>query len=292
MKAWPDCIPCMLSMVVSTARRTGADHEQVRAVLAAVLDAGIVGTRSFAHQPSYDLAAAWRLIADQTGQMDALRKDKIRQNQQALLLYPEARNFVFSAPDPLANAVKLAIAGNMLDAVINVDAAAPGSLLHLLESWALDPEELGELRRRLSSASSVVYLTDNCGEVVFDRLLLQVIRRNWIVETTVIVKETPALNDVTMREALEVGIDHDCDRLVGNGIQEPLPSTDLSLVSDEVRRLVEGASLIISKGIGNFEVLEEDPSLAGRITFLIHAKCTPMATLHGVPKGSLILINR
>ncbi len=107
-----------------------------------------------------------------------------------------------------------------------------------------------------------------------------------------VVRETPTLNDATMAEALEVGIDHDCDRLLGNGIQEPLPSTDLSLVSDEVRRLVDGASLIIAKGIGNFELLEEDPSVAGRITFLVHAKCIPMATIHGVPKGSLILINR
>ncbi|NLT35243.1 MAG: DUF89 family protein [Gaiellales bacterium] len=292
MKAWPDCLPCVLSLVISTARRNGLDDERVRAVMERVLDAGIVSLGSFSHQPSYDLAAAWRLLTDFTGEADALRKDKIRQNQQALLLYPEAHAYVVSAPDPLANALKLAIAGNMLDAVINVDTAAPDTLLRSLESLALDAEELAELRRRLSSASSLVYLTDNCGEVVFDRLLLQVIRKNWIVETTVVVKETPTLNDVTMTEALEVGIDHDCDRLLGNGTQEPLPSTDLSLVSDEVRKLVEGASLIISKGIGNFEVLEEDPSVAGRITFLIHAKCTPMAALHGVREGSLILVNR
>lgn len=292
MKAWPDCIPCMLTLAMNVARKSGVDEEKVRAILKQVLEEEVVGASSFGHHTPYAVAEIWRVIEETTGQTDPLRQEKIRQNDQALAMYPDARLFVFSAADPLANAIKLSIAGNMLDAMINVSASTPEELLESLVEEPLPSDELEEFRRRLGTASSIVFLTDNCGEVVFDRLLLQVIRSNWQAEVTVVVKEVPAVNDVTMVEALEVGLDRDCDRLLGNGINSPLPSTDLRLVSDEVRELIEKASLIVSKGIGNFELLEEEESVAGRTTYLVHAKCIPMAQLHQVPKGALILSNR
>ena len=98
------------------------------------------------------------------------------------------------------------------------------------------------------------------------------------------------VNDATITDALAVGLDAVAD-IVGNGITEPLPGTDLSKVSQRVRRLVEEADLVISKGGANYEMLDEEPALAGKTTFVLFGKCDPLCGSHGAERNDLIVFN-
>jgi uncharacterized protein with ATP-grasp and redox domains len=145
-------------------------------------------------------------------------------------------------------------------------------------------------RDRVARAERIVYFGDNCGEIVFDRLLLEVIEVAAAVQVTFVTREVPVVNDATMVDALAVGLDA-VAVLVGNGISEPLPGTDLSKVSARVRDLVEEADLVISKGGANYEMLDHEPGLAGKTTFVLFGKCVPLCGSRGVERNELIVFN-
>jgi len=116
----------------------------------------------------------------------------------------------------------------------------------------------------LERARRVAYLTDNAGEIVFDRLLIETIKQAASLEVVCVVKSVPVLNDATLAEAKLVGIDR-LATVMENGINGPLPGTILARCSGDVRRLIEDADLIISKGGGNFDTLDEEIGLDDRL---------------------------
>ena len=206
---------------------------------------------------------AWSLLVARTGERDPLADVKRRQNESALGLYETARARMFESSDPFKLAVKLAAAGNTLDAMVDVTGDSTVDLLDRVGTMPVNPEHVEVFRARVAQATQIVYFGDNCGEIVFDRLLLEVIQAAAAVPVTFVTRERPVLNDATMADALAVGLDG-VAKLVGNGITEPLPGTDLSKVSTRVRALVEEADLVISKGGGNYEMLDQEPVLAGK----------------------------
>ena len=139
-------------------------------------------------------------------------------------------------------------------------------------------------------ARSIVYLGDNCGEIVFDRLLIRTMRKAGSAPVTFVARALPVLNDATVADALAVGTD-EVARLIDNGIPRPMPSTLLADLGDEARLAIETADLIVSKGGGNYEVLGGDAALRGRVTFLVDGKCNPLCREHGLARGMPILRN-
>ncbi len=178
------------------------------------------------------------------------------------------------AQTPLRLAVRFAAAGNTLDAMVDVTGGPRADLPDTVATMRVDADRVEVFRARVARAKSIVYFGDNCGEIVFDRLLLEVIEAAAAVQVTFVTREVPVINDATITEALVVGLDAVAD-VVGNGIAEPLPGTDLSKVSERVRGLVEEADLVISKGGANYEMLDEEPALAGKTTFVLFGKCDP-----------------
>lgn len=136
----------------------------------------------------------------------------------------------------------------------------------------------------------IVYLGDNCGEIVFDRIVIETIRDMLGKEIVFVTRTLPVMNDATLADARAVGLDQVAE-LVENGIAEPLAGTMLAKVSPEVRTLIDDADLVILKGGGNYDCMTEEVSIRGRASFLFQAKCHPFSVRHGVPLGSLVVFN-
>lgn len=137
-----------------------------------------------------------------------------------------------------------------------------------------------ELKRSLENACFVMYFADNSGEVVFDRVLVEILAEENGLEVIYVVRSVPTLTDVTLREVRLVGID-EVATVMENGIDGPLPGTILSRCSEEVRRLVREADLVISKGGGNFDTLDEEKILLEKTFFLLMCKCIPYCNIFG-----------
>ncbi len=235
----------------------------------------------------------WERIVRVTKDEDPLREIKAGQNRKALDLYGVASDRVRKSADPFLAALKFAIAGNSMDAMVDLhrDQSAGAFQGDPAGDWVLTDEGAEGLRNRLRKATRIVYLLDNCGEIVFDRLFLEVLRETYKQQVSVVVRSRPVLNDATIAEARSVGLAAVAP-IIENGIPEPFPGTRLHLVSTEIRRLLMAADLIVAKGVGNLDSLTEEGELKGRISFLFHGKCHPCCAPRNVSPGTLIIDNQ
>jgi damage-control phosphatase, subfamily I len=291
VRVWPECLSCLLTSAVNLARQVTEDEADVRTLVERTLLLRPFTGSVFDTYAAMSTMETWRLVVEMTGYPDPLAEKKREQNAAAMDLLPEARRAVADSTDPLVAALKLCIAGNVLDTRVGPLHPPAQEMIADVERQELDETELDEFRRRLRSTRSILYLTDNCGEVVFDRLFLETLRGQQEAEVVVVSRQLPTINDATVDDALSIGLDQ-VARVIGSGIHVPLPSTDLDLVSEEVRDLIRDADLIISKGGANFELLDEQRALEGKITFLMHGKCGPLCAVHNVARGALIVSNR
>ncbi len=208
-------------------------------------------------------------------------------NDLMLSLLPRLRERVDRAPDPLAEALKICRAGNYIDfgAFDKVD---EGHLMERIDRVRAETlgDEYGFLLKDLEKGKTLCYLVDNCGEVVLDMLVLQVIGEKFPhIRLHALVRGEPVLNDVTMEDALYVGLDkyailsHNGSNLAGN---------QLELISPEARKLVEESDLVIAKGMGNFETICH---CGLNIYYLFLCKCDFFARRLGVPLMTGVMVN-
>ncbi len=188
-----------------------------------------------------------------------------------------------ASDEPLRMALGYAMIGNYIDfgAMGTVDEEKLRALLaHAEEQIPTSSEAYEQLRTELESAHRLVYLTDNCGEIVMDKLLIAYLREVYpALVITVLVRGQPVLNDATMEDAAQVGLDCLAGiRVLGNG--DSLAGTALGRISDEARTIMESADLILAKGQGNFETLQ---GCGLNVYYAFLCKCTLFAERFGVP---------
>ncbi|NJE75409.1 damage-control phosphatase [Thermococcus sp. ES12] len=186
----------------------------------------------------------------------------------------------------LKTALKLAIAGNLIDFAVGYDPRKAEEDMLRLTSGELYIDHSSELFSELENARSLLYLVDNCGEIYFDRMFIERIREEFPgLKVYVAAKEGPIINDATVEDLREAGFDEIAE-VVSTGSR--LPGTPLEYASPGFLRLFERVDVVIAKGQANFETLSDlkDP----RIFFLLKAKCTPISRELGVPKGSLVCV--
>jgi uncharacterized protein with ATP-grasp and redox domains len=145
-----------------------------------------------------------------------------------------------------------------------------------------------ELKDRLEKSSLLIYLGDNCGEIVFDKLLIETIKAHHELDVAYVVRSVPALNDATLMEAEFIGMG-DTAAIVENGIDGPLPGTMLSRCSQHLQSLWSRADLVISKGGGNFDSLDEEENLTTPVYYMLMCKCAPYQRFFNVPINHPIL---
>ncbi len=138
-----------------------------------------------------------------------------------------------------------------------------------------------DLRDKINGSEKILYLGDNAGEIVFDKLFIETMQHP---DVTFVVRGKPVINDVTFEDVRQTRIDNVC-KVISNGYDAP--STLLEFCSEEFLDKFNTADLVISKGQGNFEGLMY--TTHPNVFFLLMAKCEPMAELLGVNKGEMII---
>jgi uncharacterized protein with ATP-grasp and redox domains len=282
MRATPKCIPCYLKQALSAAREvTDEPGIQRRAVNeAAKILPELTMDKSPAHNSTYVLWRAQEVL----GCPDPFAAKKRHYNQLALDMYPQLKAVVEKSSNRLSTAIRVAAAGNVIDLGIldraEVDLA--GDLTGVVsEGFAVD--QCGLLERKLARGARILYLADNAGETVFDKVLIEELAKR-DVEITVAVKGQPILNDATMEDAVCAGLDEDA-HLISNG--SPMIGTELETCSPEFLRHFHSADIIVSKGQANFETLNET---SADIFFILKAKCSEVGRELGVAQGDVVAL--
>lgn len=283
MKMSPECETCLLGKYLPK-HPEGAEAEQIRAYQAELRAVMPHCRQGSAPEAAERMEAAYRR---HFGEQQAYAEIKRHFNALMLRELPQMTRHVEAAEDPLACAVRYAMAANFIDfgAMDSVDEAMLHQQLAQAQSRKLPAGVLENLRAAVLSAGRLTYMTDNCGEIVADRLLIGQLRRlNPEMEVTVIVRGQPVLNDATLEDAAQVGMEQVAQRIMGNG--NGVAGTVLHRLSQEAAEAVAGADVLIAKGQGNYE------SLSGcglNLFYIFMCKCSLFTERFGVPRFSGIL---
>ena len=220
-----------------------------------------------------------RVIRDALHTRDPYREIKAKYNRLVLELYPKFSRMVERSGDPVDLALRLAIAGNVIDFGAQVQPDVMGTVKRIMRTpLAIDDSEF--LRRDLAHSTRLLVVGDNCGEIVFDRLLLQTLHHPG---ATYAVRGGAVLNDATFEDAETVGISS-VARLITTG--DDAPGVVWSTASQEFRDQLLSADVVIAKGQGNLEGLLE---VRHNIYFLLMVKCDPIAHHLGVRRNDFVL---
>jgi len=276
-----ECYFCQIKTVEALIRKFTPDADTAEGFVFAVHDL-LAANRDM---PNPQLATQVHRIARQhLDNANLYAAEKREANDLLLGQYADWKKTVRDTEDPFFTAAKLAVIGNIIDYGAHSVSSDISAQIRGFLQQDLTVDMRGELKEALASAESVLYLGDNCGEVVFDKLLIETLGHP---NVTFAVRGKPVINDVTEEDAGYVGMDRVC-RILSNGADAP--STLMDLSSDDFREAFYAADLVISKGQGNFEGLMESDH--PNIFFLLIAKCAPIAELLGVEKNNMVIVRR
>ncbi len=282
MKTAMECIPCFVRQASEAIEMAATDDWRKDRLTRHILND--IADMKWDVMPVAIAQRIHRLIRQETGQVDPYRALKDRMNRIALELLPDLAERAKSHPRPREAVTRLAIAGNLLDAGAK-SRLAPEDLAERLKTiWDMPlVGNVNDLFHAADKAERILYLADNAGEIVFDRLLVESLPKEKI---TLAVRGTPVINDATMDDAATAGL---CNlvQVIANG--SDAPGTLVEECSEEFRDLFDHADLIIAKGQGNYETLSE---AGNQIFFLLSVKCPLIAADIGAPVGALVVNHR
>lgn len=273
----PQCISCLLNKHLNNLQKT----EYMQGILKIIGNADISTSAPEIVEQINEFKASFGETADFT-------ETKRYFNRLMLSLEKEIEVQIEDAKNPLKTAAKYAMAGNFIDfgAMDNISEEKLKDTLDNAQSICINEDEFKKFESEISTAQSIVYLIDNCGEIVLDKLLIkQILRLNSGVKIDVIVRGKPVLNDCTIDDAKQVGLD-ELVSVTGNGTA--VPGTVLNRISTGAKSLMDNADLIISKGQGNFETLHH---CGKNIYYLFLCKCKMFAERFGVDTFTGMFIN-
>ncbi len=275
MRTYLECIPCFFRQALEGSRRAGLSVKKQKKVLDGF--AALIPKSSLKLPPPQIARAGYSILNKYSSIPDPYKKIKRESNRLALRLLGKLKNKVDRSKDSLLAAVELAIAGNIIDFGVK-------NRLNIKEELKRLTAEKVKAKRRnqifrypafkksLKRAKSILYLADNAGEVVFDRILIEEIKNKYPEKIIFYaVKEKPIINDALLEDALFCGIDR-VARIISNGADAP--GTILSLCSLDFKKIYKSADMVISKGQGNFESLSKAKK---KIFFLFMVKCPVVA---------------
>ena len=280
MQTYLDCVPCFVRQVLDSVKMTTDDEQIHEKVLREALC--LASKMDLQQSPPAMAQKIHRFIRELTGVQDPYLQVKNRFNKFALKMYPDMKERIETSADPLETAVRLAIAGNIIDLGVKSGLAESQVERTITRSLteSLDMEALEEFRTATAQAKDILYLGDNAGEIVFDRLLIEQLPCKNI---TFVVKAGPIINDATMQDAEMTGLT-DTVSVIDNG--SDAPGTILESCSEDFRSRFAGADLVIAKGQGNYETLSDADK---NIFFVLKAKCPVIAQHLGCEIGCLVL---
>lgn len=252
MQANSRCWACLFHKEEQTVRPFPDEKkkkEYLREVLKLLYDHGQTGSAPWL---SMKIGEIYDRYFEKTTDYAAIKQ---KYNQYMLSKETIVEENIRNSDDLIASCIKYVCAGNFIDfgTGIKVDDSILEDLLQKAKTETVDEKELKQLKNDLATAKELVYLTDNCGEIVMDKLFIKILKEQYPhLHITAIVRGKPVINDATMEDAKQVGLTDIVD-CIGNGAA--MPGTHISEISEEARDLILNADVVIAKGQGNFEGL-------------------------------------
>jgi len=283
MKLTDTCIDCLLSRVAMECELVSADTACTASTVASCRDLleSLKGSSLLHPQIA---SAVHRKASGMIGNPDPFRDLKAAVNAQAMDVCRDVRGSLHTFGD----FVLASVIGNTFDyAVKDHEVTTDFSRFFAREfKKGLDVDDTDRILER---CSRVVYLTDNCGEIVFDRLLVGFLKARGS-HVTVAVRDGPILNDATMEDALALGFDTVADCLTTTGGVSEI-GLDLAKMPADLAHAIDECTIIIAKGMANFESLHEYHNMPP-IAYLMCVKCEVIAEVTGIKRGSKIALMR
>ncbi len=276
MRTFLDCYTCFLRQAFDAVRNACADDALQERIVKKVLL--LLAETPITSKPPEISELVQQILRAELNDPDPYATLKQSSTQEALALLPWLQEVIHNSPDPLETALRLSVAGNIIDFGASRDFNLPEVIKQML-SADFGIYDLEEIKKGLAASNTILFLADNAGETVFDKLLIEQIKKTVIYA----VKSSPVLNDATRADAISAGVDQ-VAAIIETGTA--IPGTSLEKSTPEFRQLFQTADLIISKGQGNYEMLSENPQ---PIFFLLKAKCAIIARDLEVPLGSFVI---
>ena len=291
MRTYLECIPCFYRQALDAAQIAGADELIQKKIIDELSQ--LIPNFSLETAPPEMGREIYSLVGKISGVKDPFKEIKENSNKFALKLYPELKKEIENSEDRLLAAVKLSIIGNIIDYGAKNSLNVAEEIDYLFQgNFIINNKnnsttfKYNQFKEALNKVDTIIYLADNAGEVVFDRLLIEELVKELGKEVIYVVKGKPIINDALIEDAIFCGVNK-VTKITSSG--SDAPGTILKYCSPEFMKLYQDAELIISKGQGNYEALsEEDKS----IFFLLRAKCPVIAEDVGCRVGDMVLVGR
>ena len=276
MKAQNECLPCIYNQVLRVSKVATENNSKVEKILK--LAAKQLSLADLNITPPELAQPLYELVSEITATEDPYRSIKKDHINKALELYPMLKKLIISSNDPLLKSIELSIVGNAIDlgstfdkVDIDFDKLAEGNFI---------PKDYEELKNKIKEVKEIILIGDNAGESVFDRCLIETLEeKDKIVKY--VVKSKPIINDVTREDAEASQIKN----IIESGSK--FSGTVVYSLSNEFRKILKKAELIIAKGQANYETLSNENL---PIFFLLKVKCEPISRATGYPTGSFLVL--
>jgi len=280
MKTYYECIPCLLQSIIRLFKNGLVSKKKQEIIIKKALRD--LSKNAFNYSPPNIAQKMYKIVKNKTGNKDPYKDIKYKYNKLCLGFYKELKNKVDRNINPFYEALKLSVIGNIIDFGTNHSF----NLIETISTYedidfAID--DSGLLFNDIKNANSILFLGDNTGEIVFDKIFLETINHSNVYYA---VRGMPILNDSTKEDANFVGINK-LVKVIDTGTD--FPGIDFKQSSSEFKKIYTDADLIISKGQGNYESLSEVKNK--RIYFLLMAKCNIVASQLGVKKGDIVVVS-
>lgn len=212
---------------------------------------------------------------------------KIRADRVAGDLLEKAQSYVDDSEDKLRAAITVSLTGNIMDFGQSTSIDDPDLFVEMFDkllAQGIGSDDTDALKARFKNPGHILFLFDNCGESQLDKILVRELRKTG-KRVVGVVRGTPILNDVTMEDALRIGLDKEFDELIDTeafaiGIPKNVP--------DRLSDAISKSCMIIAKGMANYESLDKR-DIGAPIAFLLRAKCVPVAESLNVEVGTNVV---
>lgn len=282
MKATNECLVCFVNQAYKSAKIATDNEELHRRIIIEV--ANRLQFMDMSRSPAELSQVIYEITSQITGNKDPYFTQKKIQNMTALKIEPELRRLRDTSEDPLLTALKLSAEGNVIDlGVLSDHQIDIDSIITHASTINFAINHYSHLVEDLRQAKKILFFLDNAGEIVFDKILIEELKK--YAEVTAVVKGTPIINDACMDDAIEVGLDKVVEvvAMEKGWIGAPWRALEKPLL-----HRMEESDIIIGKGQGNYETLDNYP---GNVYLLLKAKCEVVAKSMGVKKGEIGFIS-
>lgn len=288
METTIECIPCLIKQGIKVAKYLGKTQESTSEMIREILE--MLSKESYQKNPPFLSKKIHSIICKHTKEEDPYKNIKTYYNQKVMDMEDALKKRIEDSENKIFESLKLAIAGNIIDFgtenEINENILIES--IGQIDKKDLEINDFDKMYQSLLTSKRLLYIGDNCGEIVFDKIFLENIKKYFPdIELYFGVRGNPIINDITEKDAEEVGMEKFA-KIINNG--DGAPGVVLEDVSLEYKKLFYDVDTVIAKGQGNYETLNDVDR--ENLYFLFMAKCDVVSNELKVKKGSLICKNQ